>query len=61
VLPYTSNRGVSGAPAISMENGKRVFRGNFTAVYGPDGKNLAGDGAREVRVDVETDTVTVIR
>lgn len=61
VIPYTSNRGVSTSPVIAVENGNRVFRGNFPAVYGPDGKNLAGNGAREVRVDLSDGTVRIVR
>jgi hypothetical protein len=45
VLPYTGTRA---SRSIAYENGRRVFRGEFLAVYDASGKNLAPSGAREV-------------
>jgi hypothetical protein len=49
ILPYISNR--SATPIVKMEGGTQVIRGRFLRVWDGNGKNLAPNGATEVRLD----------
>lgn len=59
VMPYTSAR--SPAPVIRLENGQRVIRGRFQAVFDGKGQNRAPNGAVEVRLDAKTGAVVGVR
>src|SRR5262249_55461398 len=53
IIPYAANRSV--APPVGKEEGDSVvYHGHFPVVLGPDGKNLAPNGASVVKLDPMT-------
>lgn len=60
VLPYIANR-ASGAPSASVENGAQVLRGKFLGVWDEAGKNRALGGATEVKIDVTTGKLLLVK
>jgi Tol biopolymer transport system component len=57
ILPYTApNRSANSSlkPAVVTQAGQRVLHGNFNGVYDAQGRNIAPNGAHEVRFDAQT-------
>jgi hypothetical protein len=60
VLPYTSNRSTDG-PTVHREDGVSVLRGPFLGVWDGEGRNLAPNGASEVRIAEGTGVVVSVQ
>jgi hypothetical protein len=56
LLPYEAQKSVK-APTSQVVSGVRVFTGRFVGVYDSTGRNIAPQGAHEVRLDSKTGAV----
>jgi len=61
VIPYTAPNRSAGRPSIQLENGIKVYRGTFPAAFDGKGKNIAPNGATEIRVNEKTGAVLSVR
>ena len=50
IVPYGATKSVGNAPSLREENGAVVLQGHFTATFDANGKNIAPNGCREVRI-----------
>jgi hypothetical protein len=59
ILPFTGSRSPNSQPNIRDDGSTRIFTGQFKGVFDKDGKDLAPNGASEVRLDTRTNSLVV--
>lgn len=61
VVPFTAQNRSVNRPRVTVEGGVKIYQGVFPAAYDGKGKNIAPNGATEIRVDSKTGAILSIR
>ena len=56
-IPFTASGRSATKPTVHLENGLKIYRGNFPAVFDSKGVNVAPQGATEIRIDPKTNQI----